>query len=65
MKIPIDIKYDSDEFPALSNEELEKLKYFRPATLQEAGNIPGLTPAGVVYLFHFIRNYHEKKKEAK
>ena len=64
MKMPADIQYSVQEFPALSNEELEKLRYFRPETLQEAGKIPGITPAGRVYIFHFVRKYHQKQRKA-
>ena len=62
MRMPPGIKYSVEEFPALSNEELEKLQYFRPETLKEAGDIPGITPAGRVYLFHFVRNYYNNLK---
>lgn len=64
MKMPAGIHYNTAEFPALSNEELEKLRYFRPETLREAGNIPGITPAGRVYLFHYVRKYHHEIKVA-
>jgi tRNA U34 5-carboxymethylaminomethyl modifying enzyme MnmG/GidA len=64
MKMPASIKYSVEEFPALSSEELEKLQYFRPETLKEAGNIPGITPAGRVYLFHFVRKYHHDLKRS-
>lgn len=60
--MPADLQYSAEEFPALSIEELEKLRYFRPETLQEAGRIPGITPAGRVYLFHFVRKHHQEEK---
>ena len=69
MKMPADIEYSTEEFPALSMEELEKLRFYRPETLREAGTIPGITPAGRVYIFHFVKKHHhnmrllEKEKE--
>lgn len=62
MKMPPGIKYTIEEFPALSTEEREKLRYHRPETLKDAGNIPGITPAGRVYLFHYVREYNNSLK---
>ena len=60
--MPPGIKYTIEEFPALSTEEREKLRYHRPETLKDAGNIPGITPAGRVYLFHYVREYNNSLK---
>lgn len=53
--IPKDIQYTQAIFPALSNEELEKLQSFRPETLHHASQLEGMTSAGLVYLHHYIK----------
>lgn len=40
---------------ALSHEVAEKLNAARPATLGQAGRIPGITPAAVVALLRFVK----------
>ena len=47
-KIPDD--FDYSRLPCLSTEEVEKLSSQRPGTLEEAGNIPGITPKALLYV---------------
>ena len=44
-KIPRGFLYDG--LPGLSNEIVEKMERVRPATLGQAGRIPGVTPAAL------------------
>ncbi len=46
--IPADFSYEG--IPGLSNEARQKLSRVRPATLGQAGRIPGVTPAAVAVL---------------
>ncbi len=52
-KIPPDLDYAS--LPCLSAEEVEKLSAARPATLQEAGAIQGITPMALLHLFQAVQ----------
>ncbi|CAD2105757.1 glucose inhibited division protein a homologue, putative [Plasmodium vinckei lentum] len=61
LAIPKTIKYDRNNFPYLSNEEIEKLNKFRPSSLDEANKIEGVTMSGIYYLYHYI--IKEKKKQ--
>jgi tRNA uridine 5-carboxymethylaminomethyl modification enzyme len=47
-RIPADFVFDA--VPGLSNEVVEKMKRVRPATLGQAGRIPGITPAALSIL---------------
>jgi tRNA uridine 5-carboxymethylaminomethyl modification enzyme len=47
---PIPVKFGFDGIPGLSREVREKLERVRPATLGQAGRIPGVTPAAVAIL---------------
>jgi tRNA uridine 5-carboxymethylaminomethyl modification enzyme len=47
-RIPDSFAYD--RIPGLSNEVRQKLTRVRPATLGQAGRIPGVTPAAVAVL---------------
>jgi tRNA uridine 5-carboxymethylaminomethyl modification enzyme len=47
-RIPDDFTYE--RIPGLSNEVRQKLVRVRPATLGQAGRIPGVTPAAVAVL---------------
>jgi hypothetical protein len=58
MPIPRDVDYTQAAFPALSGEELEKLRLHRPETLHHASLIEGMTSAGLVYLHHFVKRTH-------
>ena len=53
MMIPSQVNYDA--VPSLSNEIREKLKTHRPASLGEAGRIPGMTPAALMILLAYLR----------
>ena len=48
----------------LSAEEVEKLTAARPATLHDAGLIPGITPKAVGYLFGAIEQRRNKERLA-
>ena len=56
-KIPSDIDYS--KIQSLSNEIREKLIFTKPATLAQAGRIPGVTPAAVSAISVYL-----KKKNA-
>jgi tRNA U34 5-carboxymethylaminomethyl modifying enzyme MnmG/GidA len=58
MTIPRDVEYSQEAFPALSGEELEKLRLHRPETLHHASLLEGMTSAGLVYLHHFVKRTH-------
>lgn len=45
LAIPLDFRFDG--IPGLSREMVERLSQIRPATLGQAGRIPGVTPAAV------------------
>jgi tRNA uridine 5-carboxymethylaminomethyl modification enzyme len=60
--LPLDLVYSLDTFPALSGEELEKLRKHRPSTLHEAGKIAGVTPHALVYIHNSITRGHYKKR---
>lgn len=55
LKIPSDINYD--DIKSLSNEMKEKLTKFKPANIGSASRIPGITPAGVIAVIIYIKNY--------
>lgn len=57
--IPEDFDYSS--LASLSAEEVEKLSKARPATIEEAGAISGVTPSGLMSLYQVINSL--KKKE--
>jgi tRNA uridine 5-carboxymethylaminomethyl modification enzyme len=52
-KIPADFVFES--IPGLSREVSERLKRVRPATLGQAGRIPGVTPAALAILDIYLR----------
>ncbi|CRG97067.1 glucose inhibited division protein a homologue, putative [Plasmodium gallinaceum] len=58
--IPSYIKYNRDNFPYLSNEEIEKLNKFKPQTLYDANKIEGVTMSAIYYLYYYIKS--EKNK---
>ena len=51
--IPADLSYSG--IPGVSREIQEKLNRVRPATLGQAGRIPGVTPAAVAVLETYLR----------
>ncbi|MBN2120440.1 MAG: tRNA uridine-5-carboxymethylaminomethyl(34) synthesis enzyme MnmG [Candidatus Omnitrophica bacterium] len=53
IKIPKGIDYS--KLSGLSREIVEKFKYFKPKTLKEASNIPGVTPAAVLILLAYLK----------
>ena len=52
-KIPDEFAYSG--IPGISREIQEKLRRVRPATLGQAGRIPGVTPAAVAVLETYLR----------
>ncbi|SOV23976.1 glucose inhibited division protein a homologue, putative [Plasmodium sp. DRC-Itaito] len=63
LAIPSDLKYDRNNFPYLSNEEIEKLNKYKPQSLYEANKIEGVTMSAVNYLYYHIK--YERRKENK
>ena len=63
LKIPLNIDYT--KIPNLSNEVQEKLNYVKPANLDAASKISGVTPAGVLILLRFINSKKKIKKNKK
>ena len=61
-RLPDDLDYAA--LPCLSAEEVEKLTAARPATLHDAGLIPGITPKAVGYLFGAIEQRRNKERLA-
>ncbi len=52
LRIPRELSY---HLPGLSREMVEKLSFVRPASLGQAGRIPGVTPAAVAILRMHLR----------
>jgi tRNA uridine 5-carboxymethylaminomethyl modification enzyme len=52
LQIPGEMSY---RLPGLSREMVEKLSFVRPASLAQAGRIPGVTPAAVAILRMHLR----------
>lgn len=52
-KMPTDFNYD--DVPSLSNEVRSKLKEIRPASLAQAANISGITPAAISILMVYLK----------
>jgi tRNA uridine 5-carboxymethylaminomethyl modification enzyme len=55
LKIPGDISYDN--IKSLSNEVREKLSKIKPVNIGSAGRIPGITPASLLAVIIYIKNY--------
>lgn len=55
--LPLPEDFDYDRVKGLSNEVRQKLKEARPATLAQAGRIPGVTPAAVTLLMITIKKH--------
>ncbi len=60
LALPDDFDYRG--VPGLSNEIAEKLGRLRPATLGQAGRVPGVTPAALVVLLRFVKHKHKKNE---
>ena len=60
LKMPSNIDYT--KIPNLSNEVQEKLNYVKPANLDAASKISGITPAAVLILLRFINSKKKLKK---
>jgi tRNA uridine 5-carboxymethylaminomethyl modification enzyme len=54
--------FDYATLPMLSNEEVQKLSASRPATLNEAAKISGVTPASLVALMQHLHKQRGKGK---
>jgi tRNA uridine 5-carboxymethylaminomethyl modification enzyme len=53
--IPDDLAFD--QIPGLSREAVQRLREVRPATVGQAGRIPGFTPAAVAVLAAFVERW--------
>jgi tRNA uridine 5-carboxymethylaminomethyl modification enzyme len=60
--IPTDFEYAS--ISGLSREMVEKLSLVRPRTLDQAGRIPGVTPAAVQLIAVYLELARRRKGEA-
>ncbi|XKL67626.1 hypothetical protein PGB90_003117 [Kerria lacca] len=60
IKIPMEIDYHS-KIINLKFEEIEKLSVIQPQTVGAASRIPGVTPAGILRLMHYIKRTSENK----
>ncbi len=58
---PIDRSFDYAVIPGLSSEIKQKLTLVRPATLGQAGRIPGVTPAAVAILDVYLSLYNSNR----
>jgi tRNA uridine 5-carboxymethylaminomethyl modification enzyme len=56
-RIPDDMVFSG--IPGISMEIQEKLQRVRPATLGQAGRIPGVTPAAMAVLDTYLRLMHQ------
>ena len=52
---PLPADLDLDAVDGLSNEVKQKLGEVRPATLAQAGRIPGVTPAAISLLLIYLK----------
>jgi tRNA uridine 5-carboxymethylaminomethyl modification enzyme len=53
--IPDDLAFE--RIPGLSREAVQRLREVRPATVGQAGRIPGFTPAAVAVLAAFVERW--------
>jgi len=60
-KLAIPEDFDYSRMAALRLEDIEKLSKSRPATLEEAGAISGVTPSAVLNLYGVINSLRKKK----
>lgn len=61
LKLPADMEYTREMFPALSAEVLEKLRKHRPRTIDEAAQMQGVTPESVLQLFNHMTKRRRKR----
>lgn len=61
-RIPEDFDYHACQ--ALSREGRDKLSRVRPATIGQAGRIPGITPADLGILMVLLRRHREREAQA-
>ncbi len=54
-------EFEFSQVPGLTREVVEKLKKFKPSTLGEAKNIPGMTPAAIINLYVYFKNLMDKR----
>ncbi|MEW6774492.1 MAG: tRNA uridine-5-carboxymethylaminomethyl(34) synthesis enzyme MnmG [Bacteroidota bacterium] len=54
--LKLNVNFDYDKIPSLSNESRQKLKKFRPQSIEEASKISGISPADInILLMHVIK----------
>ena len=53
MQIPADLDYT--KLPSLSNENIEKLRIYKPINIYQAKKIPGITPAAIIQIVLHLR----------
>ena len=61
---PIPPGTDFASIPCLSREEVDKLTAAQPATLADAGSIPGITPNALRYLLAHVQDNRWKAAAA-
>jgi tRNA uridine 5-carboxymethylaminomethyl modification enzyme len=61
VKIPAG--FDFNHVSGLTKEVLEKLNEHRPATLGEAKNVPGITPAAISNLSVYLEITRQRKRK--
>ncbi|GMI23561.1 hypothetical protein TrCOL_g11285 [Triparma columacea] len=65
VKIPPDLTFDRATFPTLSAEEIQKFNTFRPVTFADAGNISGITPQSLVYVYHYVVKRQKERDKSR
>ncbi|CEM01366.1 unnamed protein product [Vitrella brassicaformis CCMP3155] len=63
MRIPPHVYFSKESFPCLSAEEVEKLNHHRPATLQAASEISGVTPQGLVHVYQQLMKRQRRSRQ--
>ncbi len=56
-------EFEFSQVPGLTREVVEKLKKFKPSTLGEAKNIPGMTPAAIINLYVYFKNLMDNRHD--
>ena len=62
LRIPEDFDYDG--VPSLSAEIREKFKSVKPATLDQATRISGVTPSALAILHVFVQRHHRAQSKS-